>query len=252
MNTKNILGLPFFVGSVTEAVERTLNGALVVAPSGPNLAGELQRVPAYRSAVQSAGVILTDSSVMVAVYKLATGRSVPRHSGLKFLEALLGEAPLRDDGAVFWVMPSESESESIGAWLRTQGFAVNAGNTYVAPFYPKGPIEDPELLRRIAAFGPKVVVLNLAGGKQEVLGAWLHAGLGAAAPGIVCTGAAVAFLAGTQANIPTWTDRLGLGWAARCLSNPMKFVPRYVRALPLLPLVWKYKDSLPPIAAGVS
>lgn len=245
MPRQQILGIPFFTGTVEEAVSETLRGALVVAPSGPNLAGELRTVPDYRRAVQGAAdVALTDSAVMVAVYRLATGKSVPRHSGLKFLEALLARPELREPGAAFWVMPTREEGDRIAEWLRTQGFPVDASNMHVAPFYRGYPIEDAEMLERLRAARPSVVFLNLAGGKQEVLGAWLRERLDPR-PGIVCTGAAVAFLAGTQAKIPVWADRSGLGWLMRCLCEPRKFVPRYWSALPLLRLVWKCRENSP-------
>ena len=86
--------------------------------------------------------------------------------------------------------------------------------------------------------------MNLAGGKQEVLGAWLRERL-EPSPGIVCTGAAVAFLAGTQAKIPVWADRSGLGWLMRCLYEPRKFIPRYWSALPLLGMVARYRERSP-------
>jgi hypothetical protein len=42
MSPERILGIPFFTGSVEEAVAETWRGGLVVAPSGPNLANELR------------------------------------------------------------------------------------------------------------------------------------------------------------------------------------------------------------------
>ncbi|TDU71425.1 UDP-N-acetyl-D-mannosaminuronic acid transferase (WecB/TagA/CpsF family) [Prosthecobacter fusiformis] len=245
METNSILGLSFFVGGIEGALRETLKGALVIAPSGPNLANELRNLPAYRAAVQEADVTLTDSAVMVAVYAAVTGKRVPRHSGLKFVEAIVGCEELKAPGAMFWIMPSQEECDAIGRWLRTQGFEVNAENSYVAPFYPKGAIEDALLLERLREYRPRVVMINLAGGKQEVLGAWLKSQL-TPSPGLVCTGAAIAFLAGTQASIPTWADRAGLGWLFRCFADPLKFVPRYWQALPLLPLVWRYREKMPP------
>jgi len=237
MSPECILGIPFFTGTVEEVVAETWRGGLVVAPSGPNLANELRTVPDYRRAVETAEVALTDSAVMVAVYRAATGKTVPRHSGLKFLEAMLAEPALKEPGAAFWVMPTREEGDRIAAWLRTQGFPVEESNMYVAPFYRGYPIADEELLRRLRTAKPRVVFLNLAGGKQEVLGAWLRERL-EPRPGIVCTGAAVAFLAGTQAKIPVWADRSGLGWLMRCIYEPRKFIPRYVSALPLVWMVW--------------
>ena len=244
MARERILGIPFFTGTVEEAVAETWRGGLVVAPSGPNLANELRRVPDYRRAVEGAEVALTDSAVMVAVYRAATGKNLPRHSGLKFLEAMLAEPALKEPGAAFWVMPTREEGEAIAGWLRTQGFPVDERNLYVAPFYQGYPIKDEELLRRLKSARPRVVFLNLAGGKQEVLGAWLRGRL-EPSPGIVCTGAAVAFLAGTQAKIPVWADRSGLGWLMRCLSEPRKFIPRYWSALPLIGMVARYRERSP-------
>lgn len=244
MTSEQILGIPFFTGTVDEAVSRTLLGALVVAPSGPNLAGELRRVPDYRSAVEGADVALTDSAIMVVTFRLATGIAVPRHSGLKFLEAMLEAPLLKEIGAAFWVMPTREEGEQIARWLRGRGFPVDERNFYVAPFYKGYPIEDEDLLRRLKAAQPRVVFLNLAGGKQEVLGAWLREHL-APCPGIVCTGAAIAFLAGTQARIPVWADRSGLGWLMRCFHEPKKFIPRYWSALPLVWMVLRHRDKSP-------
>ncbi len=244
MKKQHILGLPFFLGTVEEAVQAAFAGALVVAPSGPNLAGELRSVPHYRAAVEGADVVLTDSAVMVAIFRLATGITVPRHSGLKFLEALLDAPALKEPGAAFWVMPSHGEGEAIAAWLRGRGFPVDENNLHVAPFYRGYPIQDEELLARLREARPKVVFLNLAGGKQEVLGAWLRERLDPR-PGIICTGAAIAFLAGTQANIPVWGDRSGLGWLLRCLHEPRKFVPRYWKALPLVWLVLRHRERSP-------
>ena len=67
-----------------------------------------------------------------------------------------------------------------------------------------------------------------------------HPPSGPARPAIICTGAAIAFLSGQQANIPPWADRLFLGWFFRTLSNPKRFFPRYWKALRLAPLLWRY------------
>lgn len=67
-----------------------------------------------------------------------------------------------------------------------------------------------------------------------------HPPSGLGRPAIICTGAAIAFLSGRQANIPVWADRLMLGWLFRTLSNPARFVPRYWKALRLVPLLWRH------------
>ncbi len=59
-------------------------------------------------------------------------------------------------------------------------------------------------------------------------------GLAEHKPAIICTGAAIAFLTGRQAQIPNWADRFFLGWLFRCMDQPKLFIPRYLYALKLI------------------
>ena len=90
---------------------------------------------------------------------------------------------------------------------------------------------------------PKYVIINLGGGVQEVLGSFIKKETENCVykPIIICTGAAIAFLTGSQVKIPTIIDRIYLGWLARCISNPKVFVPRYLRGFNLVWLVMKNK-----------
>jgi UDP-N-acetyl-D-mannosaminuronic acid transferase (WecB/TagA/CpsF family) len=100
-------------------------------------------------------------------------------------------------------------------------------------------MEDRELLEQIEKSRSAFVVINLGGGVQERLGHYLRVNL-SYRPAIICTGAAIAFLSGRQANIPPWADRLILGWLFRCFRDPRRFVPRYWKALRLAPMLIKY------------
>jgi UDP-N-acetyl-D-mannosaminuronic acid transferase (WecB/TagA/CpsF family) len=61
-------------------------------------------------------------------------------------------------------------------------------------------------------------VVNIGGGTQELLGWYLRRNV-TGKPLIVCTGAAIAFLSGRQARIPSWADRFYLGWVMRILAR---------------------------------
>jgi UDP-N-acetyl-D-mannosaminuronic acid transferase (WecB/TagA/CpsF family) len=242
---RRILGVDFFVGTIDAAVEQTvLHGGLVVAPSAPGLAVDLVKSASYREALTTADLAITDSGFMVLLWRFYTGEKLPRHSGLKFLRALLERPELKVPGAVFWVMPSEAEDVRNRTWLREQGFPVSGDDVYVAPHYPAGVIVDEELVRRIAGREPRLVMLAIGGGVQERVGLMLRARL-ANRPAILCLGAAIAFLTGGQASIPPWADRLILGWLLRLLSNPRKFWRRYWDALGLARLLFRNRDRLP-------
>jgi len=221
-------------------------GGLVVAPSAPGLAVDLIKSASYREALTSASLVLTDSGFMVLLWWVFSGKKLPRHSGLKFLRAVLARPELKEPGAVFWVMPSAQEDIHNRAWLVANGFPVTADDVYVAPHYPAGPIVDDELLSLLETRKPRIVMLAIGGGVQERVGLMLQNRL-SGRPSILCLGAAIAFLTGGQANIPPWADKLILGWLLRLLSNPSKFWRRYWDALSLAPLLWKHRERLPPL-----
>lgn len=248
--TRRVLGVDFFTGSLDEGVSHALShGGLVVAPSGPGLAVDLIRSPAYRAALHSANLAIADSGWMVLVWWLLTGERLPRHSGLAFIRATLERPELKEPGAVFWVMPSAEEDERNRSWLEEQGFPVTPDDVYIAPHYAPGPIHDEGLLRKIEARRPKVVMLAIGGGVQERLGHALREGLPSSAarprPAILCLGAAIAFLTGGQAAIPQWADKAMIGWLLRILHSPGKFWRRYWNALQLAPLLWRWRDRAP-------
>jgi UDP-N-acetyl-D-mannosaminuronic acid transferase (WecB/TagA/CpsF family) len=225
------------VGDLPGLLELCAEGNFIVVPAAPALA-DLPNDAAYREAVERSDFAITDSGLMVLWWKLLTGETLTRISGLKLLRALL---ETRRAGGWFWIMPSEREMEIDFAWLRANGHEAGADDGAVAPVYPGGALSDPALLARIEARRPKVIVINLGGGVQERLGWYLRRNL-SYRPTILCTGAAIAFLSGVQAGIPPWADALALGWLLRCLHAPGKFVPRYLRALRFIPLLARYRE----------
>ena len=245
---RRILGVDFFVGTIEEATGRAVSGGLVVAPSAPGLAVDLVKSPSYRAALTTADLAITDSGYMVLLWRLFTGEKLPRHSGLKLIRAVLARADLKSPGAIFWVMPSAAECARNLAWLRERGFAVTEADTYLAPHYKPGLIHDEALLARIEARRPRVVMLAIGGGVQERLGLGLRERL-TYRPGILCLGAAIAFLTGGQTSIPPWADRMMLGWLLRLLSSPRKFWRRYWEAIRLAPLLRRCRDRLPDLQA---
>lgn len=244
--TRRILGIDFFTGTLDAALEQSLQGGLTVVPSGPGLATDFVRSPDYRAALLDADLVLTDSGYMVLLWKILTAQKLPRHSGLKFIRALLQSEQLKTPGASFWIMPSPEEAGRNKTWLNANAIPVTEADTYIAPHYGKNTIADEKLLSLIEARKPSVIIIAIGGGVQERLGHFLIKNL-SYRPAIYCIGAAIAFVTGGQAAIPPWADRLMLGWLIRILSSPRKFWRRYWEAIRLAPLLRKYRDKLPPM-----
>lgn len=262
-----ILGIDFTTSDIDGLCRlASEKGGLIVVPSGPGLAVDLTRSESYRKAVTEADVAITDSGAMVLFMRLFRAKRIPRISGLRFLQALLREEGLRlsqtdqreqtdqKEGAtennLFWVHPTSEQRKINEAWLEEHGHSVDPSDSYEAPMYSKSDLEDPKLFELLLERKPRMVILCIGGGVQERLGHWLreqYRERGLSCPAIICTGAAIGFMSGNQVNIPVWADRMYLGWLFRCFSEPKKFVPRYVAALPLAYYIARYGEKLPPL-----
>ena len=284
LSTHTILGVTFKVGSGPELVNHICQtGGLVVVPSAPVLVG-ISEDPSLREAVLGADMAITDSGLMVLLWRLFRGVKLERVSGLEYLKLLLERPEVKAPGAIFWIMPGEEAKARNLAWLRRVGFATTEEDCYVAPFYGQGPIRDDALLAKVSARQPRHIIVCLGGGVQErvafavrnalaraqpVMGHGLgvkgsddatstsqHLTLngeallrtpnsGASPVSLHCIGAAIGFLSGDQVKIPMWVDYLYLGWLWRIASAPTKFFPRYWKATRLVALMWKYGEKAP-------
>ena len=136
--------------------------------------------------------------------------------------------------------PNEEESKLNNDYLNNIGIPIEKSYQYVAPMYGDYKIVDTLLLNRLNTLRekPKYIMINLGSGVQEPLGYYLKQNLNFL-PGIICTGAAISFFTGAQANISPTINRLGFGWLWRCLITPTVFIPRYLRAFSLFFLIIK-------------
>lgn len=240
---RQILGLRFYAGDVDGAIDRISHGGLLVVPAAPALK-DIVSNPHYREALVNADLAITDSALMVMIWNILQRDSIQRLSGLKYLQQLLLRADVREPGKTLWVMAGATSARNNLGWLAEQGIVVPTECVYEAPMYGKE-IDDPVLIDRLKSLRVSHVVITIGGGTQERLGLYLKRNLDYL-PAIHCIGAAIAFLSGDQVKIPGWADRFYLGWLFRCLSAPGRYVPRYWSALNLIPLMWRYRDQLPP------
>jgi UDP-N-acetyl-D-mannosaminuronic acid transferase (WecB/TagA/CpsF family) len=242
---RRILGISFFVGTVSEAVSRMKRGGLLVVPSAPVLKDMTTNV-GCREALLNADLVITDSAFMVLLWNWMESDSILRVSGLEYIRELLRQPEIRREHKTFWIMASKASAERNVQWLRTQGINVGHEDMYIAPLYGNGghSISDAVLLEQIRKTRPEHIIVTLGGGTQERLGLYLKRNLDYL-PSIHCIGAAIGFLSGDQVRIPTWADKFYLGWLCRCISDPGTYIPRYWGGRKLLPLLLKYRSRLP-------
>jgi N-acetylglucosaminyldiphosphoundecaprenol N-acetyl-beta-D-mannosaminyltransferase len=239
----HIFGIRFLMGGYKEAKALLSEGRLMVAPAAPSLASIKHDGP-YYEALKGSDFALPDSSFMVFLIRLFKGIKLNVISGLNFLSRFLDEDELKHQHSdLFLVDPSEEEKALNQHYLLSKGIVIDDFDHYVAPLYPRNPVQDSQLLEILQLKKPHYILINLGGGVQEKLAFYLKTNLDYS-PSILCTGAAIAFLTASQAPISPLMDNLHLGWLLRCLRAPRTFVPRYWRAFPLIPLIAKHKNEI--------
>ena len=247
MNPPNeqILGISFFTGTAAQAVARlTASGGFLVAPSAPGMVRLVEDEP-YRRAMLAADVTIPDSGFMVLLWRLLGHRRIERLSGLKYLKQLLASWKGEGVHEIIYVLPNEAAQEKLLDWSRRASFPVNTDTCYIAPHYGRE-IEDRQLLELLEQRRPAHVLIAIGSGPQEKLGHYLRENL-SFRPASHCIGAALGFITGHQLAIPNWADRFYLGWLLRFLAQPRLFAPRVLMALHLAPLIFRYREELPPV-----
>src|SRR5262245_55055609 len=125
MDFRQILGVRFFVGEPAEAAALGLRGGLVVVPAAPALVDFMHDTD-YREALENSDLAITDSGLMVLIWRLMKRERICRTSGLKYLKLLLADPLLQRSQATYWIMPTPGAVEKNAAWLRENGLPVSA------------------------------------------------------------------------------------------------------------------------------
>ncbi|MDB6078982.1 MAG: glycosyltransferase [Akkermansiaceae bacterium] len=253
----HFLGVRFWNAPTDQLLaEIDQKGGMLAVPSAPSLA-QMSEDPLLKTAYQQSHWSVMDGGYVALVLR-AMGRNCRRISGLQLVQKITanaGEGPLpMQERKILWVVPTPEEEQRIDVYLKTKGFSPERQTYYRAPFYQKDEdFNDSALTALCGEVQPDWIVLCLGGGRQEKVAYFLtqnlssfqaDAPVGSRRPAILCTGAAIAFLTGGQANIPTWADRLYLGWFLRIAKDPGAFIPRYFKAAWHFPLaLWKLRGT---------
>ncbi len=210
---------------------------LFVFPSGPGLASISDNKNYYNS-LKNADFVFLDSGFFVILLKIFKNKSLIKFSGYKFLKYFFKYLKHNRDQSIFCIDPNVDFSKKNKKYIRNLG--INKVDNYIAPNYNVTDLNDYKLLIKIKSIKPKFILINISGGKQEILGIFLKNNLKHNCS-IICTGGAISFFTGDQAPINNLIDKLYLGWLVRLIFNPSIFFKRYVYALKLIKIVIQNK-----------
>ena len=192
---------------------------LFVFPAGPALA-TIDQSKKYHESLIKADIVFFDSGFFVLLLKFLKNLSVIKFSGYRFLNLFFNYLKNNKKKSIFCIDPNSKFSKSNKNLLKSLG--VQKVHNYLAPNYNSKSLLDRKLLQKIKKVRPDFVLMNIGGGKQEILGLYLKQNLKIKTT-ILCTGAAISFFTKDQAPITGLIDRLYLGWFVRFIFNPLIF-----------------------------
>ncbi len=224
LQTREILGLPYFDGGKERALFLALECAVRRAPfavftPGATVAARAARENTFLSLLTRADLLLPDGFGCSLASRLSGKGRLPRVAGIDFAEALFSA--------------SETLSPRVFLYGGKAGVAARAAvhlrekYPWLILSYTDGYGDDP--FRRIAAFSPHIVCVCLGAGKQE---AWIDAHKSEVGGVLLGLGGSLDVWSGDVRRAPRILQRTGLEWAYRTLLEPRRIkrlfpLPRY-------------------------
>lgn len=193
---------------------------------------KLRTNEAFRNAYRNADVVTADGWP-VAWLARWQNRSIERATGADMLMPLL-DAATNDGLPVFFFGASPETLDKAAKKLdeHSDGLLKIAGMLAPSIKFDPGGAEADAAIAKIAASEARLCIVALGAPKQEIFAQRAREkGLSC---GMLCVGAAIDFVAGSQVRAPGCLRRSGLEWLWRLATNPRRFAWRYAQCALLL------------------
>ncbi len=226
----NVLSMPEAVSSIVSAAQS--GDSFSVCTLNLDHVAQLQRHTDFRAAYRRARFVTADGFPIVVLGRLA-GTQIERTTGADLVEPVCERAG-RNGIPVFFL-----GSSSLALHRTTRRLSEKFKGLEVAGSFSPGVNFDPysheadRAIDEIRASGARLCFVALGAPRQEIFAARCLDELPGV--GLLCIGAALDFIAHTQDRAPAITQKIGLEWAWRMLSNPRRLGPRYARCMAVVP-----------------
>ena len=193
---------------------------------------QLQQRSDFRAAYRRARFVTADGFPIVLLGRLL-GTRIERTTGADLVEPVCKEAGKK--GLPVFLLGSNERTLATSARRLSERFR----GLQIAGCYSPGSNFDPYskeadfAVDSIRSSGAKLCFVALGAPRQELFAARCLDELNGT--GMLCIGAALDFIAGSQTRAPSVTQKMGLEWAWRMLSNPRRLGPRYARCMAVVP-----------------
>lgn len=215
-------------------------GGYLVIPAASSLA-LIKYNKKYYLALKKSTIAIFDSSLFCLSIFLFKNKFFKKFSGYKFLKYFLIDKDVKNK-KILLLNSSAQEARCNIKYLKKKKFKFIM--SYVCPVYNEKTLSSDLLLfKKINKYKPEIIIINIAGGKQEILALSIKNNIRLKTI-CICSGAALSFFTGQGAKITDFVDKFYLGWLMRIFHNPKIFLIRIFNSIKLVYIVAKTKTHV--------
>lgn len=171
-------------------------------------------------------LVLADGMPLVWTSILKGKRLKERVTGSDMVPKLAGLSA-RHGYRIFLLGSTQQNLDRATACMERNYPGVNIAGSYSPAFASLDDMDHEEILRRIEAVNPDILLVGFGNPKQEK---WLSMHRNKlSVPVCIGVGASFDFLAGAVKRAPGWMQHTGLEWLYRVMQEPKRLARRYVK-----------------------
>ncbi len=241
---------PLTLGGAVDRIGEMIAGAeshYVVTPNVDFLV-QAQHDPELHQILANADLVLCDGKPLVWASRWLGNVLPARVAGADLVPALLDRAAIHG-WRIFLLGGGTGVAAAAARLIALTHPTLPAIEYYSPPFRPLAEMNHAEIIARVRAAKPDIVLVCFGCPKQEK---WIFRHYGAlGVPVTIGAGGTVDFLAGRLKRAPRWMRRSGTEWLFRLLQEPRRLCRRYAGDLfYFFPALLTQRWRLPPSKAA--
>ncbi len=224
-----ILGVPFDPVTVAGAIARidemiASRRPHYVVTANVDFLVQAHRDVELRRILLDADLVLCDGTPLVWASRWLGNRLPERVAGSDLAPALLRSAAEKGQ-RIFFLGAAPGVAEQAAEKLTREFPALNIVGHYAPPFAALLEMDHAQIIQRVRAARPDILLVSFGCPKQEKWIAMNHRALGV--PVAIGVGATLDFLAGRVKRAPGWMRHSGTEWIYRLVQEPRRLFRRY-------------------------
>lgn len=230
-DTVALFGIPITNVTMAQAVARVEEHILSgqthqIATANLDFARNALKDQYLQRIICECSMVLPDGAPMLWASSMFGTPLKQRVTGVDLIPELARLSAQRGYG-IYLLGSSEESSQAAAAVLEQRFPWLRIVGRHCPPVAALHEMDNEEILRRIAAAKPDILLVAFGNPKQEI---WIHRHRDRLqVPVAIGIGGALDMIAGSLKRAPKWVQKLQLEWAFRMVQEPRRLLPRYAK-----------------------